>query len=103
MNRNKLRIIAILLLFAASCKVLPTKPYLAKQAKIDFTPQSKLTKEEKDALRTRLFAQQDDSVKVTIKENLFVFKTIVNPIVYDTAYSSVSARNMEASLRHLPR
>ena len=101
MNRNKLRIIAILLLFAASCKVLPTKPYLAKQAKIDFTPQSKLTKEEKDALRTRLFAQQDDSVKVTIKENLFVFKTIVNPIVYDTAYSSVSARNMEASLRHL--
>ena len=101
MNRNKLRIIAILLLFAASCKVLPTNPYLAKQAKIDFTPQSKLTKEEKDALRTRLFLQQDDSVKVTIKENLFVIKTIVNPIVYDSTYAKSSARNMEASLRHL--
>ena len=101
MNKNKLRIIAILLLFTASCKVMPSKPYLAKPAKIDFTAESKLTKDEKNALRNRLLLQQDDSVKVTIKEKLFVIKTLVNPIVYDTAYSKITARNMEASLRHL--
>jgi outer membrane protein insertion porin family len=103
MNRQNLNIIALFLLFAVSCKVLPTKPYLANKAEIVYTPEteSKLTKVEKIALRTRLFAVQDDSVKVTKKDILFFIHIPVNPIVYDTAYSKNSARNMEASLRHL--
>lgn len=103
MNRQNLNIIVFFLLFAVSCKVLPTKPYLAKPAEIVFTAdtESKLSKKEKTALRTRLFAVQDDSVKVTIKDHWFFIHTLVNPIVYDTAYSKSSARNMEASLRHL--
>ena len=101
MNRNKLYIIVVFLLFAVSCKVLPTKPFLAKPAKIEFTAESKLSKEEKNALRGRLLQQQDDSTKVVIKDKFFIIHKLVNPIVYDTTYSRISARNMEASLHHL--
>ncbi len=101
MNRQNLNIIVFFLLFTVSCKVLPTKPYLAKEAKIEFTADNQLTKEEKDGLRNRLFNVQDDSVKVTIKDHFFLIHNLKNPIVYDTAYSRKSARNMEASLRHL--
>ena len=101
MNRNKLNILILFILFATSCKVLPTKSYLAKQAKIEFTPDSKLTKEEKKALRSRLYIQQDDSVKVTIKTSLFFIKTLVKPIVYDSLYAKISSKNMEASMHHI--
>ena len=101
MIRTKLNIIVVFLLFAVSCKVLPTKPFLAKPAKIEFTAESKLSKEEKNALRGRLLQQQDDSTKVVIKDKFFIIHTLVNPIVYDTTYSRISARNMEASLHHL--
>ncbi len=101
MNRLGFLNIVFSVLILSSCKViLPTKPYLAKSSKIEIIG-SKFTKNEEEALKSRLLSQQDDSTKVVVKEYFFFIHKLVNPTVYDTFYSHTSSRNMEASMRHL--
>lgn len=56
---------------------------------------------EKTALTQRLLGQLEDSSKVKIKKKFFVFTSIQQPVVYDSAATSQSCNNMLASLYHL--
>jgi outer membrane protein insertion porin family len=88
-------------LLLSSCKVIkPNKPYLAKSSKVEIIG-NQFSKAEKEALKSRLFSQQDDSTKVSSKEVLFI-PYLTNPVIaYDSVYAKQSAKNMEASMRHI--
>ncbi|RYG34287.1 MAG: hypothetical protein EOO01_32415, partial [Chitinophagaceae bacterium] len=92
-----------LLLLVSSCTIVrkaPTgKPYLIKNT-INLEG-GNFTKIERSAVVSKLNDQLDDSSKFITKEALFLFRTIVRPPVYDSAYSAASARNMKGSMYHL--
>ena len=56
---------------------------------------------ERTNLIQRLENQLDDSSKITSSSSFFIFHNIKRPPVYDSSYSAISARNMNASLFHL--
>jgi outer membrane protein insertion porin family len=61
----------------------------------------KFSKDELIALKSRLNAQLDDSAKVKVIDKLFFWHFYQNPPIFDTAYVARSAKNMQASMRHL--
>lgn len=99
---NFFLLVAVML---SSCTVtryknLPlNKPFIAKNT-IKVSDKS-LTKVEKEFIEERLFTQLDDSAQVKIKSPVFFLDIISGPPAYDTVYTSLSAKNMEASLFHL--
>ncbi len=52
-------------------------------------------------LKQKLFAQIDESAKVTIKKNLLSLSIIKHPLPYDSTYVKQSAVNMISSLFHI--
>ncbi len=62
---------------------------------------NELKADEKKALEQKLLTQLDDSAKVTITRKWLFFKTIKNPVRYDSTYCIKSADNIKASLFHL--
>lgn len=56
---------------------------------------------EKEAVILRLESQLDDSAKVKIKSPVFFIDVLSRPVAFDTGYSRLSAKNMEASMFHL--
>lgn len=92
-----------LLLLVSSCTIVrkaPSgKPYLIKNT-INLEG-GNFTKIERSAVVSKLNDQLDDSSKFITKEALFLFRTIVRPPVYDSAYSAASAKNMKGSMYHL--
>lgn len=59
------------------------------------------TKDQRNSLKQKLYGQLDDSSRVIIKDNFFVFHTVKEPPAYDSAYTAISARNMKGALRNL--
>ncbi|MDB5201379.1 MAG: BamA/TamA family outer membrane protein [Ferruginibacter sp.] len=93
----------VALIFFSSCtitrKAPKDRPYLGRNT-IEVTG-GNFTKTEKSALLQRLANQMDDSAKTTTKDALFLLHLINKPPAYDTGYSGLSARNMNASMFHL--
>jgi outer membrane protein insertion porin family len=104
MNFFRFTNIIFLLLFAASCTIIrnkpPGKPYLVKNLPIELIG-GQFNKTEKEAVKTRLLNQLDDSAKVNIVDKFLFFHIIKRPIAFDTAYTHMSAANMQASMYHL--
>ncbi len=103
MKQFRIKNIIFLLLFATSCTIVrkapKDKPYFSENLKPEIIG-GNFNKLEKEALKSRLLNQLDDSAKVTIVDKFFIH-FIKRPIAYDSVYTRISARNMEASMYHL--
>ncbi len=110
MSLFRLKYIIFLLVLLSSCaplekattfysKVPKNKPYLIKNkiVRVDW----KFDKQEADAVEQRLKNQLEDSSKEKAPKEILGLKFIKNPVVYDTGYSSISAKNMQGSMYHL--
>lgn len=110
MSLFRFKYIIFLLLLLSSCtflkkattfysKVPKNKPYLIenKIVRVDW----KFDKQEADAVEQRLKNQLEDSSKEKAPKEILGLKFIKNPVVYDTGYSSISAKNMQGSMYHL--
>ncbi len=95
--------ILLIILFFSSCTIIRKspagKPYLVKN-NIEVKG-GNFTKAEKTALKQRLNGQLDDSSAVKVKDKYFFFHYITRPPAYDSGYSAISARNMQASMFHI--
>ncbi len=104
MNFFRFTNIIFLLLFAASCTIIRNKPagkpYLVENLKIKLID-GQFNKSEREAVKTRLLNQLDDSAKVNIVDKFLFFHIIKRPIAFDTLYTRISAANMQASMSHL--
>jgi len=75
------------------------RPYLVKNT---FEVKGgNFTNIERTTLKQRLSAQLDDSSTVKVKDAFFLLHIIKKPPAYDSAYSTLSAQNMKASMFHL--
>jgi outer membrane protein insertion porin family len=110
MSLFRFKYIIFLLVLLSSCtylkkattfysKVPKNKPYLIenKIVRVDW----KFDKQEADAVEQRLKNQLEDSSKEKAPKEILGLKFIKNPVVYDTGYSSISAKNMQGSMYHL--
>jgi outer membrane protein insertion porin family len=104
MNLFRFKYIIFLLVLISSCTIIKNapknKPYLVKVP----TPEiigGQFTKAEKKVVQQRLLNQLDDSSKVNYVDKLGVFHILKNPVAYDSVYSQISARNMQAIMFHL--
>ena len=75
------------------------KPYLFKNS-IEVKG-GKFSKTEKTTLQQRLISQLDDSAVIRTEDKYFFLHYIIRPPAYDSGYSGLSARNMEASMFHI--
>lgn len=108
-NDTKLPVKTGILLFCvvlfSSCfgpivrKAPKNMPYLFKNS-IELKG-GKFTKTEKSAVLQRLNGQLDDSATLKTKDKYLFLHYIINPPAYDTSYSGLSSRNMEASMFHI--
>ena len=94
-----------LLILFSSCSIpivrkAPANRYYLRKNSIEVTG-GNFTKTEKSIILQRLSNQLDDSSKIPSKDVLIFFEVIKRPPVYDSAYTNISARNMEASMFHL--
>jgi outer membrane protein insertion porin family len=110
MNLFRFKYIIFLSVLLSSCKFIDKvttvykkvpkdKPYLVENKII--REDWKFNKEEGKILEQRLRTQLEDSSKEKVPKEILGFKIIKNPTVYDTVYSSISAKNMVGSLYHL--
>ena len=91
------------LVFFYSCTTIkhaPDKPFVFS-SKIGDIKGGDFTRDERAALKQRLYTQLDDSSKVTRVDKLLLFRTIKNPPVYDSAYSVISAQNISTSMQFI--
>ena len=99
----RIRALLFFSLLFSSCTITrnyqKTKPIVTSN-KIEVTG-GIFTKSERTALKQRLNAQLDDSAKIRVLDRLFFLHYYYSPAAYDSASSSQSARNMEASMLHL--
>ena len=59
------------------------------------------SKDERNSLKQKLYAQLDDSAKANTKDFLFLWHFVDEPPAFDTGYATVSARNIRGSMLHL--
>ena len=78
----------------------PANKYYLRKNSFEVTG-GNFTKTEKSTILDRLSNQLDDSAKVPSKDAFIFFEIIKKPLVYDSAYSGMSAKNMKASMFHL--
>ena len=92
----------LLIQIVTSCGVIPKKYPLDKPFvfKTTIKVEGSLTKEEKDALQSKLRTQLDDSLRSRTVSKLF-YSTLPHPPVYDTTYVQQSAQYMHALLTSL--
>ncbi len=103
MNISLFKNILLIVVVASSCTIIKKAPkngpFLVKNNIV--LQGGKFNKIEKQTVLQRLSNQLDDSSKVVVKDAFFILHTIKKPIAYDTAYSSLSAKNMQKSMYHL--
>ena len=75
------------------------KPYVVKNT-IEVKG-GKFSRIEKEAVSQRLNDQLDDSSKITSRSEFLMLTKILRPPAYDSGYSAISARNMQASMFHI--
>lgn len=75
------------------------RPYLLKNSIV--VKGGNFSGDELAALKQRLNAQLDDSSRVRIKDSWILLHYVESPPAYDSSSSTQSARNMEASMRHI--
>ncbi len=93
-----------ILLSACNWFVIPrkyprNKPFVFKNS-IDVKG-GNFSKDDRAILKQRLNAQLDDSSRINTKDSWIILHYIERPPAYDSASAGQSARNMEASMRHL--
>ena len=94
-----------LLILFSSCSIpiirkAPANKYYLRKNSFKVTG-GNFTKTELSSLYQRLNNQLDDSAKVPGKDAFIFFNIIKRPHIYDSAYSGISTKNMEASMFHL--
>ncbi|MFC4261871.1 BamA/TamA family outer membrane protein [Ferruginibacter yonginensis] len=103
MNFFRLKNIVFLVVLLTSCTIIrkapANKPFLYSNS-ITLVG-GKFNKLERQAVLQRLNNSLDDSSRVKVKDAFFVIHTIKRPTAYDTAFSRISAMNMQASMYHL--
>lgn len=95
-------IVLISLLFTSCYSIQnyqKSKPFVFKNT-IDING-GKFTADERNSLKQRLYTQLDDSMKVKMKDFIFLRHTINEPPAYDSGYAAISANNMKNTLVHL--
>ncbi len=104
MNLFRFKYIIFLLVLISSCTIIrnapKNRPYLVKVP----TPEiigGQFTKAEKKVVQQRLLNQLDDSSKVNYVDKLGIFHILKNPVAYDSVYSQISAKGMQAIMFHL--
>jgi outer membrane protein insertion porin family len=104
MNLFPFKYIIFLLVLISSCTIIKNapknKPYLVKVLKPEIIG-GQFTKAEKKVVQQRLLNQLDDSSKANYVDKLGVRHILRNPVAYDSVYSQISARNMQAIMFHL--
>lgn len=100
---GQLKYLIFACLFIGSCtipkKYQKGKPFITKNS-IEVKG-GKFSKEERASLKQRLYAQLDDSSRITTVTKYFIRHVIISPPAFDTASAAQSARNMETSMLHL--
>jgi hypothetical protein len=103
MNQFRFKNIIFLLLFVTSCTIVRKapigKPYIYKNPKPEIIGGS-FTKLEKEAVSNRLMVQLDDSAKAVTVQKFFI-SFLKKPVAYDSVYTHISAKNMEAPMFNL--
>jgi outer membrane protein insertion porin family len=56
--------------------------------------------DERNSLKQKMLTQLDDSMKIKVKDFVFLFHFIKEPPAYDSGYASISAKNMRNTLLH---
>ena len=101
-----LKALFFLSIVMTSCYTLPhkypkNKPFVSPISLNSIEVKGDFSKEDKNAIKLRLFSQLTDSLKVKVNDYLFVLHHIKTPIAYDSIYAFNSAKNMKASMIHL--
>ena len=98
-----MKLIFMVSLLTSSCiiprKYQKDKPFVTKNH-IEVKG-GKFTKDERTSLKQRLNAQLDDSSKIKVVDKYFIRHIYNSPAAYDSGSASQSARNMQASMRHI--
>jgi hypothetical protein len=100
---NHLRNLFFLLLLLSSCTT-PRKYQKNKPFVFNNTIEVKggdFSKDQRNSLKQKLYGQLVDSSKVIVEDFLFLFHFIDKPPAYDSAYSAISAKNIQGSMLHL--
>src|SRR5436190_1677407 len=100
---NHLRNLFFLLLLLSSCTT-PRKYQKNKPFVFNNTIEVKggdFSKDQRNSLKQELYGQLVDSSKVVVEDFLFLFHFIDKPPAYDSAYSAISAKNIQGSMLHL--
>lgn len=89
-----------LLLWLSACGVknFPKETPFVFENKIDII-NSQMDKNEKTILRGKLTTQLADSLQVRVREKFVIFKSVIDPAVFDTSYARQSAENMDIYLK----
>ena len=96
-------IVLLITVLLPACTILKKeqkgKPFIVKNS-FEVTG-GKFTKDELQALKSRLNTQLEDSAKINVVDKLFFWHIYEKPAAFDTAYAAMSAKNMQASMLHL--
>lgn len=102
-NNILLRNLFLLSLILSACtiprKYQKNKPFVFKN-NIEIKG-GDFSADERNSLKQRMVTQLDDSMKIKVKDFVFLFHLIKEPPAYDSGYAAVSARNMKNTLLHL--
>lgn len=100
---NRLKNILLLSLLISSCTIprhyQKDKPFVFKN-NIELKGGA-LSKDEENSLKQKMYTQLHDSMKVNVKDILFLFHTIKYPPVYDSGYAAISSKNLRNTVLHL--
>lgn len=100
---DPLKGILCFLVFLSSCTIVKKyqkgKPFVAGNS-IE-VKEGNFNSDERNALKSRLNAQLDDSSKVTVIDKYFIRHIIDKPPAYDSSSAALSVSNMEASMLHI--
>ncbi len=106
MTLFRLKNILFIVVFFCSCTIKTfvskepkDRPYLFKNS-IELKG-GNFSGAEKESVLQRLNNQLDDSSKVPSRDAFFILHFVKKPPAYDTAFSGISARNMQSSMYHL--
>ncbi len=103
---TSLRLIKLILLVTVllpACTILKTeqkgKPFIVKNT-IEVKG-GNFSKDELITVKSRLNTQLEDSSKINVVDKLFFWHIYEKPAAFDTAYTALSAKNMQGSMLHL--
>jgi outer membrane protein insertion porin family len=89
---------ALLLFTSCSKKIYPKEKPFVYQNKIEIE-NDQLTRDQRAVLTSGITTQLDDSMQVKIRTSVLIFKRLIDPAVFDTAYAEQSVKNIDIYLK----